>query len=331
MASYIARRKFLAMLLGVAAAGWPLAARAQQAGKLPTIGFLGASTPATATEWVTAFTQRLRELGWVERGTVAIEYRWAEGKAERFEEIAGEFVRLNVDIIVTYGTPAVVAAKRTTSVIPIVFALAGDPVGSGLVESLARPGGNVTGLSLQQTDSVGKRLDLLREIVPHFRRLAILANVPNASVAIEVREVEASASTLGVDTIKLEIRRAEDIAPAFVALKDRTDALYIPASPLTNTNRIVINKLALDARLPTILLYRELLEGGGLMSYGPPYTDLFRRAAEYVDKIFRGTKPSEIPVEQPVKFELVINLKTARALGLEIPPTLLARADEVIE
>jgi putative tryptophan/tyrosine transport system substrate-binding protein len=323
------RRDFITLLGG--AATWPLAARAQQPPKLRTIGFLGASTPATATEWITAFAQRLRELGWVERRTVAIEYRWAEGKVERFAEIAAEFVQLNVDIIVTYGTPPVVAAKRTTSVIPIVFALAGDPVGSGLVESLARPGGNVTGLSLQQTDSVGKRLELLREIVPGFRRLAILANVPNAAVALEVRDVEASASALGVNVTTLEIRRAEDIAPAFSALKDRTDGLYIPASPLTNTNRVLINTLALDARLPTIHLYREILEGGGLMSYGPRYTDLFRRAADYVDKILRGTKPGEIPVEQPTKFELIINLKTAKALGLEIPPTLLARADEVIE
>jgi len=324
------RRRTFITLLGVAAA-WPLAARAQQPGKLPTIGFLGASTPTTASEWITAFAERLRQLGWVERRTVAIEYRWAEGKAERFAEIAAEFVQLNVDVIVTYGTPPVVAAKRTTSVIPIVFALAGDPVGSGLVESLARPGGNVTGLSLEQTDSVGKRLDLLRAVVPHFRRLAILANVPNAAVALEVREVEASGRTLGIDVTTREIRRAEDIAPTFAALKDRTDALYIPASPLTNTNRILINTLALNARLPTIHLYREILEGGGLMSYGPKYTDLFRRAAEYVDKILRGTKPGNIPVEQPIKFELVINLKNAKALGLTVPGNLLALADEVIE
>jgi ABC-type uncharacterized transport system substrate-binding protein len=329
MASHIGRRKLLATLGGAAA--WPLVLRAQQPAKLPTIGFLGASTAATATEWVTAFTKRLRELGWVEQRTVAIEYRWADGKLERVAEIAADFVRLNVDVIVTYGTPPVVEAKRATSVIPIVFALAGDPVGAGLVDNLARPGGNVTGLSLQQTDSVGKRLELLREIVPGFRRLAVLANTSNASVAFEVREVEASASTLGVSVTTLEIRRAEDIAPALTALKDRADALYIAASPLTNTNRVLINTLALVARVPTMHSYREVLEGGGLMSYGPSYPDLFRRAAELVDKILRGTKPSEIPVEQAIKFELVINLKTAKALGLEVPPMLLARADEVIE
>ena len=326
----IARREFIT-LLGSAAAAWPLAAHAQQPAKLRTIGFLGASTFSATTHLVAAFVERLGELGWVEGRTVAIEFRWAEGKVERFAEIAAEFVHLNVDTIVTYGTQAALTAKGATSVIPIVFVLAGDPLGSGLVESLARPGGNVTGLSLQQTDSVGKRLELLREIVPGFRRLAVLANMPNAAVALEVREIEALVSVLGVQVTTVEIRRGEDIAPAFAGLKDRADALYIPATPLMNTHRVLINTLALDARLPTVHLYRDVLEGGGLMSYGPNFPELFRRGADYVDKIFRGTTPSQIPVEQPTKFDLIINLKAAKALGITVPPRLLAVADEVIE
>ena len=324
------RREFIT-LLGGAAAAWPLAARAQQPAKLPTIGFLGASTPSAQSQWVAAFVQRLRELGWIEGRTVAIEYRWAEGRSERFAEIAAEFVRLKVDVIVTAGTAAVLAAKQATSVIPIVFAVAGDPVGSGLVASLARPGGNVTGLSIQATDLAGKRLELLREVVPGLRRLAIMANVGNPGAVLEMGEVQAAARTLGLEVATLEIRRAEDIAPAFEALKGRADALYVCADPLVITNRIRINTLALGARLPTMHGIREYVEAGGLMSYGPNFPDLFRRAADYVDKILRGAKPADIPVEQPTKFDLVINLTTAKALGLDVPPTLLARADEVIE
>ena len=275
--------------------------------------------------------QRLRELGWIEGRTVAIEYRWAEGRSERFAEIAAEFVRLKVDVIVTAGTAAVVAAKQATSVIPIVFAAAGDPVGTGLVASLARPGGNVTGLSNQSADLAGKRLELLREVVPGLRRLAIMANVGNPIGVLEMGEVQAAARTLGLEVVTLEIRRAEDIAPAFEALKGRADALYVVTDPLVNTNRIRINTLALGARLPTMHGIREYVEAGGLMSYGPNFPDLFRRAADYVDKILRGAKPADIPVEQPTKFDLVINLTTAKALGLDVPPTLLARADEVIE
>ena len=209
--------------------------------------------------------------------------------------------------------------------------MAGDPVGTGLVASLARPGGNVTGLSIQQTDLAGKRLELLREVVPGLRRLAILANVGNPAAVLEMGEVQAAARTLGLEVATLEIRRAEDIAPAFEALKGRADALYVCADPLVNTNRIRINTLALGARLPTMHGFREYVEAGGLMSYGPNFPDLFRRAADYVDKILRGAKPADIPVEQPTKFDLVINLTTAKALGLDVPPTLLARADEVIE
>jgi putative ABC transport system substrate-binding protein len=275
--------------------------------------------------------QRLHELGWNEGRTIAIEYRWAEGREERFAELAAELVRLKVDVIVTSGTPAVMASKQATSVIPIVFATAGDPVGNNLVASLARPGGNVTGLSNLISDTGGKRLEFLREVVPDLRRLAIMANVGNPASVLEMGEAQATARTLGLEVITSEIRRAEDIAPAFEALKDRADALYVCADALVNTNRTRINILAVGARLPTMQGVREYVEAGGLMSYGPTLPDQFRRAADYVDKILRGAKPADIPVEQPTKFDLVINLTTAKALGLEVPPTLLARADEVIE
>jgi putative tryptophan/tyrosine transport system substrate-binding protein len=330
MASYIGRREFVATL-GGAAAAWPLAARAQQAAKLPTIGFLVAGTPSSHGQWVAAFVRRLHELGWIEGRTVAIEYRWAEGRSERFAEIAAEFVRRKVDVIVTSATEAVVAAKQATSVIPIVIAAAGDPVGTGLVASLARPGGNVTGLSIQQTDVAAKRLELFREIVPGLRRLAILGNVSGPAVVLDMREAEAAARTLGMEVITLEIRRGEDIAPAFAALKGRAEALYLPIDPLVNTHRFRINTLALAARLPTVHTSREWVEVGGLMSYGANVPDLFRRAGDYVDKILRGANPADIPVEQPRKFDLVINLTTAKALDLEVPATLIARADEVIE
>jgi putative tryptophan/tyrosine transport system substrate-binding protein len=329
MASHIERRKFLATL-GGAAAGWPLAARAQQAGKLPTIGFLGQSTRSAAGEWVADFVQRLRELGWIEGRTIAIEYRWAEGRNERYTEIAAEFVRLKVDVIVSSGGPAY-ALKRATSVIPIVFTVANDPVGSGLVASLARPGRNVTGLSSQQIDTTGKRLELLREVVPGLRRLAILANLGNPSNVLELGEVKAAASALGLEVVTAEIRRAEDIAPAFEALTSRADALYVCSDPLVLTNRTRINTLALVGRLPTMFGIRAFVEVGGLMSYGANFSDLYRRAGDYVDKILRGAKPGELPVEQPTKFDLIINVTTAKALGLTVPDTLLARADEVIE
>jgi putative ABC transport system substrate-binding protein len=323
------RRAFFTLLGGAAA--WPLTARAQQAAKLPTIGFLGPTTASAQSQWVAAFLHRLRELGWIEGRTVAIAYRWAEGRAERFTEIAAEFVRLKVDVIVTYGTPQVIAAKQATSVIPIVFALVGDPVGAGLIASLAQPGGNVTGLSLQITDSATKRIELLRELLPGLRRLAVMLHVGNPAGALEMGEVQAAARKLGVEVITLEIRRVEDIAPAIEAGKAGADALYVVGDPLLNANRVRINILAAGVRLPTIYSQRELVEAGGLISFGPSFQDLFRRAAGYVDKILRGAKPADLPVEQPTKFDLVINLITARALGLTVPPTLLTRADEVIE
>jgi putative tryptophan/tyrosine transport system substrate-binding protein len=298
---------------------------------MPVIGFLVAGTPLSHGQWVAAFVRRLHELGWIEGRTVAIEYRWAEGRTERFDEIAAEFVRRKVDVIVTSATAAIVAAKQATSVIPIVFAAAGDPVGTGLVASLARPGGNVTGLSVQQTDVAAKRLELLREVIPGLRRLAILANVGGPAVVLDMREVQAAARTLGLEVITSEIQRGEDIVPAFEALNGRADALYVCIDPLVGTHRIRINTLALAARLPTTHGSREYVEAGGLMSYGPNFPDLFRRAGDYVDKILRGAKPGDLPVEQPTKFDLIINLTTAKALRLAVPPQLLARADEVIE
>jgi len=327
MASHIERRKFLATLGGAAA--WPLAARAQQAAKLPIIGFLASTSASHQSQWVAAFGQRLRELGWIDGRTARIEVRWAEGRPERFAEIAVEFVRLKVDVIVTVGG-AVLAAKQATSVIPIVFGAASDPLGMGLVASLARPGGNVTGLSVQASDLASKRLELLREVVHGLRRLAILVNVDYPAAVLEMREAQAAARTLGLEVTTLEIRRAEDIVPGFEALKGPVDALYICPDPVLAAHRVRINTLANVARLPTITDFREFVEAGSLMSYGPSLPDLFRRAADYVDKILRGTKPGDIPVEQPTKFDLVINLTTAKALGLTIPESFLSRADEVI-
>jgi putative tryptophan/tyrosine transport system substrate-binding protein len=321
------RREFITLVGGAVAT--PLAAHAQQA-KMPTIGFLGPLTSSAMSQWTAAFVQRLRELGWIEGRTVAIEYRWAGGRNDRYSEIAAEFVRLKVDVIVTAGASAI-AAKQATSVIPIVFAVANDPLGTGVIASLARPGGNVTGLSNQETDTAGKRLELLREVLPGFRRLAIMANIGNSSAVLEMGEVQATARTLGLDVATSEIRRAEDIVPAFEAIKSRTDALYVCADALVVTNRNRISTFAFAARLPTVSGFREFVDAGGLMSFGANYPDLWRRAGDYVDKILRGAKPADIPVEQPTKFELVINLTTAKALGLKIPEAFLLRTDEVIE
>ena len=324
------RREFIA-LLGSGVAGWPLALRAQQAAKLPTIGFLGANNASFERGSTDAFVQRLRELGWIDNRTVAIEYRWAEAREARFAEIATEFVRLKVDVIFTYATPSSIAAKRATAVIPIVFAAAGDPVGSGLVASLARPGGNITGLSIQQTDLASKRLEILRELLPGLRTLAILVDTGASNSDLERGEAQTAANALGLATLISEVRRVDDIAPAFDALKGRAEALYVCGSPLLTTNRIRVNNLALGVRLPTMHGFREYVVAGGLTSYGPNFPSLFRRAADYVDKILRGAKPSDLPVEQPTKFDFIINLTTAKILGLEISPTLLTRADEVIE
>jgi putative ABC transport system substrate-binding protein len=323
------RREFIT-LLGGAAVAWPVVVRGQQVGRLPTVGFLGTATPSAWGPWTAAFTQRLRELGWIEGRTIGIEVRWAEGRTERFAEIAAEFVRLKVDVILTSGG-AVIAAKQATSVIPIVFTVARDPVGAGFVASLARPGGNATGISGQSTEAVGKRLELLREVVPGLRTLTAMVNSGTLSSALDVRELQMAARTLGLEVSVVDVRRTEDIAPTIEALKGQPTALHVVVDPLMVANRVRINTLALAARLPTIYGQREFVHAGGFLSYGASVPEQFRRAAEYVDKILHGAKPADLPVEQPTKFDLVINLTTAKALGLTVPPTLLARADEVIE
>ena len=321
------RREFMT-IVGGAVVSWPLVVRAQQLGK-PTIGFLGTDAAAWRP-WTDAFVERLRAFGWIEGRTIAIEYRWSQGRSERYAEIAAEFVRLKVDVIVTNGTAAP-TVRQATSVIPIIFPMGIDPVAGGLITSLARPGGNVTGLSVQQTDIAGKRLEFLRELVPRLRRLAVIFDVGFPQAVLEVAEVQAAARTLGIEVAPLEIHRAEDITPAFEALKARADALYVVVNALVVANRTRIITLALGSRLPTIFNTREFVQAGGLMSYGPNYPDMFRRTADLVDKILRGTKPGDIPVEQPTKFEFVLNLTTAKALGLTIPASFLLRADEVIE
>lgn len=320
------RREFIG-LLGGTAATWPLTARTQQA-KLPTIGFLGT---VKQSAWpVEAFNKRLRELGWIPGQNITIEYRWAEGSNERITAFIAEFVRSKVDVIVTGGN-AVSAAKRATSTVPIVFAVAVDPVGSGFVESLRRPGGNVTGLSLQSPELVGKRLELLRTIAPGRRRLAVMANVGYPAAQHELTQVQAAAGALGFEVVALEIKRAEDIKPAFDGLGERADALYVADDALVASNTDRINTLALGARLPTLFGTRRGARAGSLLSYGPSLPSMFRRTAELVDKILHGAKPSNIPVEEPAQFELVINQKTAKALGIGVPHNLLVLADEVIE
>jgi putative ABC transport system substrate-binding protein len=323
------RREFVT-LLAAAAASMPLAARAQQADKLPTIGILGSSSAAWS-HWLGAFVQRLHELGWIENRTVTIEYRWTEGRNERYAEFGDEFVRRKVDVILPLGSPATIAAKKATSIIPIVFPIASDPVGEGLVASLARPGGNITGLSNQQPDLAGKRLGILRDIIPGLSQLAVLNNANNRTASLSVAEVELAARKLGLEIVSVGIKRADDIAPAIEGLRGRVQALYVVGDPLVADNQIQINTLALAARLPTVHGSRAYVDTGGLLCYGPDFSALFRHAGDYVDKILKGAKPTDLPVEEPTKIELVVNLKTAKALGLTIPEPFLLLADEVIE
>jgi putative tryptophan/tyrosine transport system substrate-binding protein len=322
------RRAFIT-LLGGAAFAYPFAARAQPSDPVRRVAVLGPN-PAVWGVWVAGFAERLRELGWIEERTIAIEYCWSEGRPERVAEAAADFVRQKPDLIVTYGG-AVPALKRATTSIPIVFVIAVDPLGIGLVDNLSHPGGNVTGLSVQQNDTTGKRLEFLHDIVPGLRRLAVMFDGGYRASIAENGQVQAMARTLGLEAAAHEIRRAEDIAPVFDALKGQADALYVVENALTASNDTPIVTLALHARLPTIFNSAEFVRAGGLVSYGPNYPALFRRAADYVDKILRGTKPGDLPVEQPTKFDLAINLKTAKALGLTIPHNLLVLADEVIE
>ncbi len=323
------RREFIT-LLGGAAASLPLAARAQQADKLPTIGILGSSSAAWG-HWLGALVQRLHELGWIENRTVTIDYLWTEGRNERYAEFAAELARRKVDVILPLGTPAIIAAKKATSVVPIVFPLASDPVGEGLVASLAHPGGNITGLSNQQPDLAGKRLEILRDIIPGLRQLAVLANANNRTATLSVDEVRLAARKLGLEIVAVDVKRGDDIAAAIEGLKGRAQALYVVGDPLVADNQIQINTLAQAARLPTMHISRGYVDTGGLVSYGPDFSALFRHAGDYVDKILKGAKPADLPVEEPTKIELVVNLKTAKALALTIPEPFLLRADEVIE
>lgn len=310
---------------------WSLAARAQQAGKIPTIGFLGPTAPEAWAAWTKAFVDRLAQLGWIDGRTIHVVYRWGNGHTQRFGELAAELVALKVDLILTSGS-ATRQAMKETSRIPIVFALASEPVATGMVASLSRPGGNVTGLSLEAPELADKRLGLLRQIAPAARRLAVLADVAYPASVLELGHAKDAIAAAGLEFLPLEVRRAEEIEPAFAALEKRADAVYVcSADPLINNNRDRINALALSAGLPTIYGERPYAEAGGLISYGAKVPVLFRRAAEIADRILKGAKPADIPVEQPTAFELVVNLKTAKALGLEIPQTLLALADEVIE
>ena len=319
------RREFLS--LTVVAATYPLTVFGQT-GKLPIIGYLGVASYEST--WIEAFEQRLAELGWIKGRTVAIEYRQSEGLPDRVAEIAAEFVRRKVDVIVTYGG-AVATLKQATTSIPIVFAIALDPVGIGLVTNLSHPGGNVTGLSIQQAENAGKRLELLRQVVPNLHRLAILFEASYPATVQEMGYVRAAAEQLALDVVTQGIKRADDISGAFDVLKGQADALYVVESALTNTNRKLIVAPALNMRLPTSANTVEFARAGALMSYGPNVPALYRRAADYVDKILRGAKPGELPVEQPNKFDFVINLKTAKLLGIDIPNSMQLLADEVIE
>jgi putative ABC transport system substrate-binding protein len=324
------RRDFIKAIAGSGAV-WPLTltTRAQQP-KVPLIGFLGTTSQTAWRQPVAAFEKRLAELGWIPGRTIVIEYRWTEGRDELAPEIVQAFVQRKVDVIVAGGN-AVLAAKQATTDIPIVFPVATDPVATGFVDNLSRPGANVTGLSVQAPDATGKRLELLRAIVPGLSRLAILVNVTYPGTKNELAECQAAAHALGVKATTLEVRRPEDIAAAFDSLHGDADALYVVSEALVNTYHARIATLALGARMPTMFGTSDSMERGGLMAYGPSLPDLFRRAGDYVDKILHGTKAGDIPVEQPTKFTFVINVTTAKALGLAIPPALLAIADEVIE
>jgi putative ABC transport system substrate-binding protein len=324
------RRAFIGALAGGLAA--PLAAGAQQPAKVARIGFLGTGSPAVTAIQLEAFRQGLRDLGYAEGRNIVIEYRWAEGRVERFPDLAAELVGLKVDVIVATGTPVAHAAKNATRTIPIVFATAADPVGSELVAGIARPGGNVTGLSLLAPEIVARQLQLLKEAVPKASRVAVLSNPANSYTALLVKETEAAARSLGVRVQLLGVRAADAFDSAFSAItKERPGALFVLFDPLFFAHQTRIAEFANKNRLPAMYPHREYAETGGLMAYGPDLRDNFRRAATYVDKILKGAKPADLPVEQPTKFELVINLKTAKALGLTIPQSLLLRADEVIQ
>ena len=325
------RRDFLA-LLGGAVAAVPLAVAAQEARKLPRIGFLGNSTASLEANLVGPFRESLRNLGYVEGRNISIEYRWAEGNYDRFPTLIAELIALKVDVIVTAGTPAALAVKKATASIPLVMVAVGDPVGTGLVASLGRPGGNVTGLTSIAPELEGKRLELLKEALPRVSRVAVLWNPANAYQIGSEKEVQAAAKVLRISVVSLPVRNPEELGNAFAAIpREHADAILVLADRLFLHNRERIADFAIKNRLPGMNAYRELVEAGGLMSFGPSYAMMHRQAATYVDKILKGAKAGDMPIEQPAKFELVMNLKTAKALGLTIPQSLLLRADEVIQ
>ena len=322
------RRAFLGLAIGIVVA--PNVARAQQAGKAYRIGYLSLrSGPAAQDE---ALRQGLRELGYIEGRTIAIEYRWAAWKSERLPELAAELVQLKVDVIVAAATLAAETVKRATSTIPIVITGVGDPVGSGLISSLARPGGNITGLAMMSSELAGKRLQILRELVPRATRVAVLAHGRVSTTPLLIDQMRAAAQQAGVQLVVQEVSEAADLPAAFAAMqRERAQALVVQLSPLTTDHRKRVAELAAQHRLPAMYYTRDFVDAGGLVSYGPNLVELYHRAAFYVDRILKGARPADLPVEQPTKFELVINLKTAKALGLTIPQALLVRADQVIE
>ena len=325
------RREFIT-LLGGAAVAWPFAARGQQPARVPRIGFLGNSTAALEENLVQPLRDGLRDLGYLEGHNILIEYRWAEGNYEQFPTLIAELIALKVDLFVTAGTPAALAVKKAATSIPLVMVAVGDPVGTGLVASFARPGGNSTGLTSLAPELEGKRLELLREVLPKLSHIAVLWNPDNAYMITTEKEVQAAAKVLGIKVLSLGVRTPHEINTAFASmLKEQPGALNVLADRLFLHERARIMDFAAQHRLPGVHAYRELVLAGGLMSYGPSYAHRHRQAASYVDKILKGAKPADLPVQAPTKFELVINLKTAKALGLEVPPMLLARADEVIE
>jgi len=325
------KRGIIVLLVGLALA-WVHLSEAQQPKKVPRIGVLWLYSPAIASPFAEAFRHGLRGLGYVEGHNIALEERWAEGRLDRLPSLAAELVRLNVDIILTVSTPAAQAGQQATRSIPIVMTNVSDPVESGLVSSLARPGGNVTGLSLMHPDLSGKRLELLKEIIPKVSRVAVLSNSSNPIIPPLLRETEAAARALGVQLQVVEVRGPTEFDSAFSAMsRDRAGALVVLPDGIFQNERRRIAALAAKSRLPAIYAWREAVDAGGLMAYGASVPDIFRRAAVYVDKILKGTKPADLPVEQPTKFELVINLKAAKQIGLTVPPNVLARADKVIK
>src|SRR5829696_8873966 len=324
------RREFIALASGALA--WAHAARSQQPVNIPRLGFLGNSSAALEANLVGPFREGLRDLGYVEEQNIVIEYRWAEGSYERFPSLIAELLGQNVAVIVTAGTPASLAVKKATNSVPLVMVGVGDPVATGLVASLAKPGGNVTGLTSTAEETEGKRWELLKELIPKLSHVAALWNPDNPTLLSQLKEMWTAAQVMGIRLVVLPVRNPREIEESFKAIVgEQPGALIVMGDRLFLHNRQTIIDFATKQDLPVVPVHPELVEAGGLMSYGPSYPSMHRRAAYFVDRILKGAKPSDLPVERPTKFELVINLKTARALGLTIPPTLLARADEVIE